>query len=328
MGSRCTGRRCAALCAVLLLLTQVWHRLACRIFVQTCSPISLSRLALLAFNLDLMPVHDRATSSGALAVGGAGRNASRWQCAPAWREGEPRWAVLLASPKSGSTFVQQMLHSHPRIHFGRERLLPHYRDCRQRHGGSCPWAETRSVLEQVFRDYRKEYWYGPAMSVVGYKIQYDHIPPELRPEFARWLACNQISVLHLSRGAVVESFWTLQAEVYDIVQLKGEAKKLQVSSRGTSARPHQLHSNRRAIPLEPGAASEYVRAVEAQRADYRQLLLYGPSRYPRTHTPPPPPARRHARAPALLAHGACIFVRRGQRCLAAGLRTSSCTTRS
>eukprot|EP01044_Picomonas_judraskeda_P011681 COSAG03_NODE_1612_length_3770_cov_6.621666_4_plen_69_part_00 len=27
--------------------------------------------------------------------------------------------------------------------------------------------------------------------VVGFKIQYEHIAPELRPEFARWLACNQ-----------------------------------------------------------------------------------------------------------------------------------------
>jgi hypothetical protein len=26
-------------------------------------------------------------------------------------------------------------------------------------------------------------------------------------------ACNEVDVLHLSRGAVVESFWTLQAEV-------------------------------------------------------------------------------------------------------------------
>ena len=30
--------------------------------------------------------------------------------------------------------------------------------------------------------------------------------------------------------------------------------------------------------MDPGKAAEYVKAVEAQRADYRQLLLYGPSR--------------------------------------------------
>ena len=70
----------------------------------------------------------------------------------------------------------------------------------------------------------------------------------------------------------------LQAEVLDSIQLKGEEKKLQVSGSSTSAKPHHLHSNRQPIPLDPAKASEYVRAVEAQRADYRQLLLYGPVR--------------------------------------------------
>jgi hypothetical protein len=64
--------------------------------------------------------------------------------------------------------------------------------------------------------------------------------------------------------------------VLDNLQLKGEAKALQVSGSRTSAKPHHLNSNKQPIPLDPSAASEYVRAVERQRADYRQLLLYGP----------------------------------------------------
>ena len=75
--------------------------------------------------------------------------------------------------------------------------------------GHCGWPETQARLEEVFKDYRRQAWYEGRM-VVGFKIQYEHIAPELRPDFARWLACNQIYVLHLTRGAVVESFWTLQ----------------------------------------------------------------------------------------------------------------------
>ena len=41
----------------------------------------------------------------------------------------------------------------------------------------------------------------------------DHIPPPLWPEFFDWLECNNVTVLHLIRASVVESFWTLQAEV-------------------------------------------------------------------------------------------------------------------
>merc|ERR1711865_596058 len=81
-------------------------------------------------------------------------------------------------------------------------------------------------------------------------------------------------------GAVVESFWTLQAEVLDVLQLKGGEKKLQMNSWASDAKPNQLNSNRHPISLDPAKANEYVRAVEGQRADYRQLLLYGPAVVP------------------------------------------------
>lgn len=93
--------------------------------------------------------------------------------------------------------------------FGRERILDAYRDCRVRAEGHCGWPETRARIEDVFMNYRNEAWYEGSM-VVGFKVQYEHIAQELRPDFARWLECNQVDVLHLSRGAVVESFWTLQ----------------------------------------------------------------------------------------------------------------------
>jgi hypothetical protein len=232
----CGTRRCAVLCVIFLFLTtQVWHKIACHVFVQTCSPIGLGRLALVFFNLDRMPsTGDRTTSSGVVA---AAQGDDTSQCTPMWEPHEPRWAILLASPKSGSTYVQQMLNSHPKIwcaprltqidchtrfrtghntifffcsgRFGRERILEAYRNCRVRTEGHCSWPETQDKLEEAFKDYRRQAWYD-GRKVVGFKIQYDHVAPELRPDFSRWLACNQIDVLHLSRGAVVESFWTLQ----------------------------------------------------------------------------------------------------------------------
>ena len=44
--------------------------------------------------------------------------------------------------------------------------------------------------------------------------------------------------------------------------------------------PLTTRSNRHPISLDPAKANEYVRAVEGQRADYRQLLLYGPAVVP------------------------------------------------
>ena len=83
-----------------------------------------------------------------------------------------------------------------------------------------------------------------------------------------------MSTMHMVRLQIT----LRQAEVLDSVQLKGEEKKLQVSATSTSVKPYQLHSNRKPLALDPSKASQYVRAVEGQRADYRQLLLYGPVR--------------------------------------------------
>ena len=196
---------CAAVaCVLLLILTQTWHKVACHIFVQTCSPISLVRLAQVAFNLDTMPHrHGAGNSDTEAKLGSTADNSSTRQCTPLWSEGEdPRWALLLASPKSGSTYTQQMLNSHSHVKFGTERLLENYRECRLRPEGHCGWSDTRDHLEQIFTKYRKTAWYHE-VKVVGFKIQYEHIAPELRGDFAAWLACNQINVLHLSRCAPI-----------------------------------------------------------------------------------------------------------------------------
>ena len=110
---RCGARRCGAACALLLVIGQFWHKIACQIFVQTCSPIGLGRLALVFFNLDPMPTTSAQTASSAVAAAAQGDDPN--QCAAIWDSDEPRWAILLASPKSGSTYVQQMLNSHPKI---------------------------------------------------------------------------------------------------------------------------------------------------------------------------------------------------------------------
>ena len=69
-----------------------------------------------------------------------------FNCNPIWKEGEPRWSILLATPKSGSTYVQQMINSHPRVWFGRERIMEGYRDCRKEAAGHCTWEETKEML--------------------------------------------------------------------------------------------------------------------------------------------------------------------------------------
>ena len=266
-------------CLGLVLVGLLWHKVTCLLFVHMCSPISLSRMVRVVLNLDRMPTAARSRSAeAALAYAGAPLAACEPARAGAGGAEEPRWALLLASPKSGSTFVQQMLNSHKAIWFGRERILDAYRACRTRAEGRCSWEETRASIEEVFLGYREEDWYS-RKDVVGFKIQYEHIPPEVRPEFAAWLACNDVAVLHLSRGAVVESFWTMQAQVLDAMQLKGKEEQLQVSGeKGLDVKVADLDSNKESIPLDPARASEYVRAVEADRADYRQLLVHGPSR--------------------------------------------------
>jgi hypothetical protein len=60
---------------------------------------------------------------------------------------------------------------------------------------------------------------GGNTDVLGFKLMYDHIPVEHRLAFARFIECEGIVVVHLVRSASVNSFWTLQVEMQDMLQL-------------------------------------------------------------------------------------------------------------
>ena len=98
---------------------------------------------------------------------------------------------------------------------------------------------------------------------------YDHIPTVYRQRFAQWVYCNNVTVLHFIREAVVLSFWTLQARAIDAFSL---GKYVDDSIENGAA--NALASNRYGIILEPVEARRYVDRIENNRQGFRQLLKY------------------------------------------------------
>jgi hypothetical protein len=106
--------------------------------------------------------------------------------------------------------------------------------------------------------------------VVGFKLMYDHIPDQLREQFANWAACNGVVILHLIREAVVQSFFSQQARVVDTLALKGKYFSHSTDPMVQS----KMASNKAGLVLDPAEASAYVRDIEHNRIQYRALLKW------------------------------------------------------
>jgi len=165
--------------------------------------------------------------------------------------------VILSAPKSGTTWFRKMLASHPNFASRGEQLLDFSRE-----GANPAWGAVEERLDAALAD-------APVNSRPGFVLMYDHLPQGSHDRFAAWCFCNGVSVIHLIRSSALESFWTLQAEVRDVVDLGKDY--VDSSPVDLSAR---LRSNRRAIALDAQRARAYVTNVEASRGAYRDALKY------------------------------------------------------
>lgn len=139
---------------------------------------------------------------------------------------------------------------------------------RSKQDKACSWQAWKSHLERTLWNVSIDYPFRAA-SFVGFRLMYDHIPAQFRQKFANWVVCNNVTVLHFIREAVVMSFWTLQARAVDALSL---GRYIDDSvQRGAD---HQLASNRYGIVLEPAEARMYVERIENNREGFRRLLKY------------------------------------------------------
>lgn len=158
-----------------------------------------------------------------------------------------------------------MLNSHEAIELGNERILDYSRQCQ----GKCTWAQTQAEIESHMHAYHRRN--SESVSVIGFNIQYDQIHDSMRKDFAHWAHCNQVAVIHLIRSASVESFWTMQAQLYDTMQLRGY-----VDSTHSKVLASKLKSNQVGINVDPTQAVRYVKGLEAVKRQFRHLLHFHP----------------------------------------------------
>lgn len=254
---------------VIVLLLRTSHNVTCRVWIVLCSEwwSNIDLLVSTAFStstlvtltaLDKIPKAPAVVSSS---VSSSQCPKSKISARPA----KPRWMILLSSQKSGSTWTQQKLNSHPKVTLGNERLMDFSRSC----NGKCSWEETRGKIEEIMVDYSIRY--SRDSNVVGFNIQYDQIPDPQRRDFAEWVHCNGVGIIHLIKSASIESFWTMQAQLYDTVQLKEY-----VDTTTHTNLADKLKSNQVGITVDPLQASKYVINLEAVRKQFRDLLHFHP----------------------------------------------------
>jgi hypothetical protein len=204
--ARCFG--CCSCVAVVVLLHQ---HVLCAINLSLCTNFLLGWLAMATDGRPdpwLAPATVTASAEVACGNGTAARDGGSGK-------GTPRWIVLLASQRSGSTWINRELGRHrPAISFGGEALLDMARACRSsplmaaRRASQCDWPAVRTRLEDALgRLARGPTGDGTPATVVGVRVMYDHLLPHHRRPFAEWAACRRVSVVHIVRRAVIESYW-------------------------------------------------------------------------------------------------------------------------
>ena len=219
---------------------------------------------------------------------GGSRETSMTNCNKASQHGSndtshasPRRFIILSSPKSGTTWVQMMLNTHPHLWARGEMLLEWSRSCRGSLSG-CKWTDAERLLQAAYAKpqpgQRSEELKWLRLTsrgrrgAIGLVVMYDQLPTGSVSEFSDWVWCNDVSVIHLQRSATIESFWTLQAETYDFIDLGTggytDNSRIDIS--------HKLSSNSRPLMLDPVAANTYVRTVETARTVYTDALRFYP----------------------------------------------------
>ena len=247
---------------ILISLTLTYHHYTCQIWVSLCTDWFLN-LPLLISSMDKMPVEGKIVTKNVatnLLCDGSMNNTKRANSGVSW-------VILLASQKTGSTWLQQTLDSHEKITLGNERLLDYMRNCKASKE-SCKWPQIQQKIEDIMYSYEKKH---TKSSVVGFNIQYDQIIADQREDFARWVYCKNVVVIHLIRSASILSFWTLQAQVYDTIQL-GQY----VDATFNSKLANRLKTNTFGLVLNVQDAVLYVKRIESIRSHFRILLRFHP----------------------------------------------------
>ena len=138
--------------------------------------------------------------------------------------------------------------------------------------GECEWPYVRVLLERQLRSTIAKA--SSKAQAVGFKVQIDQIGHWHKAQFAEWVACSGVRVLHFVRDATLASFYALQADTLDTLA-RGGARVPFVDSHGGVAA--QLVSNRGKLTLDVANAVDYVRRLEQSHRDMRRALQYHPS---------------------------------------------------
>lgn len=298
----CMQQCCFCMCLHLVILFIVYgygHHLTCALNTNLCIPFSNYVPDLLDHVHDGWPdpwnkqARDIAPSAGNCPLPSLnlpqvlsnhpamGSASCDLRCKEALAKQSPRLFILLTSQASGSTWINDELKANPFIStFKYEPMWNFSKRCRGWHLGStdsagagCTWEQWQTEAEAKLRKIALAFPDWPA--AIGFRLHYDEILANHRQPFSEWVYCNRISVLHFYREAVIKSFWSIQARAFDMAALpKHETEQKNISA--------SLPANRIRLRLDPSTASAYVRNIELNQQQYRQLFLeslHGPVAY-------------------------------------------------
>ncbi|ETO12309.1 hypothetical protein RFI_25069 [Reticulomyxa filosa] len=101
--------------------------------------------------------------------------------------------------------------------------------------------------------------------LVGFEIQIEQIQNHLYPIFSQFVACNNITILHVQRSAAIASYWSYQADEFERMKTFNIGKMIR-----RQRYEHRKHIS--SMALIPTTAQKYVELIENRHQDFHILF--------------------------------------------------------
>lgn len=178
------------------------------------------------------------------------------------RRGRPIPFVVFTAPRSGSSWLVELLHGHPRIEAYAELFLPGDRTTPGYGGRDLPRFEAvlaarrrrGPALLRRIAYLNRVFAHRPGVDAVGFKLMYGH--PEVHPGLLPYLALRRVRAVQLVRANLLDQVLSWETAV---------ARQQFRARRGERVEPV-------AVRLEPGALVERLERLERANERGRRTL--------------------------------------------------------
>lgn len=173
--------------------------------------------------------------------------------------------AILAPQRSGSTWLRDLVRSHPRVMAAKEVFLDVERKEAELLGGArgIRWARTWRYLDALERRAGATARTGGTPEAFGFKVMYNHA--DARPEILPFLAARGYRMIHLVRENLLEVHLSrLRAERTGVFHATAGSAATESATRADPTAPGSKAEAIAPLDLDPAATLRALRSLDRQ----------------------------------------------------------------